>query len=282
MKNKKALILLIISLALIVAGLVAMNRQESACDGALTAGKSAVRAGNSSVVASDADLLDVGTPSGVASRIKDYEGFRVSFNKDNHTPNWVSWELLGSETEGTEARSDKFWTDSEMEGCPTTDDYRRSGFDRGHLCPAADQKWSADAMNDSFALTNIAPQDGKLNSGAWKTLEDKERLWARRDSAIVIVAGPIYEKVDTQRIGQTGVRVPSAFFKVIVAPYLAEPRGIAFVYPNTTAPGNMENYVMTIREVENLTGYDFFKALPDDVENSVETVSSFRDWNRRQ
>ena len=137
-------------------------------------------------------------------------------------------------------------------------------------------------MVDCFSLANIVPQAKSLNTGAWKTLESKERLWAQRDSAILIVAGPIYGASETQRIGETGVRVPGAFFKVLAAPYLAEPRGIAFVYPNMTAPGNMENYVMTIREVEKLTGYDFFHNLPDDMEDAIETVSSFRDWNRNR
>lgn len=137
-------------------------------------------------------------------------------------------------------------------------------------------------MVDCFSLANIAPQDHSLNTGAWKTLENKERQWADRDSAIVIVAGPIYEAPDTVRIGNAGVRVPGAFFKVLAAPYLDRPRGIAFVYPNMTSPGNMENYVMTIRDVEKLTGYDFFHNLPDDIEEIIETEASFRDWNRNR
>lgn len=221
-------------------------------------------------------------PKETASQEKDYEGFRVSFNRDNHTPNWVAWELLGTETEGEKGRTNQFWQDSEIEGCPTTDDYKRSGYDRGHLCPAADQKWSVRAMEDCFVMANMCPQDHSLNSGAWNTLENKERSWAMRDSAIMIVAGPIYEGADRIRIGQTGVRVPGAFFKVIVAPYLDEPRGIAFVYPNMSSPGNMENYMLSIDEVEQLTGYDFFAALPDEIENKIEASSSFKEWNRRK
>lgn len=160
----------------------------------------------------------------------------MSFNKDNHTPNWVAWELLRSETGGEKSRHNKFWQDFEVDGCPDTRDYSNSGYDRGHMCPAADQKWSHEAMVDCFSLANIVPQDHALNTGAWKTLENKERKWAERDSAIVIVAGPIYETSDTSRIGRAGVRVPGAFFKVMIAPYLDEPRGIAFVYPNMTAP----------------------------------------------
>lgn len=226
-----------------------------------------------------AELLRVETPSSLPSQEKDYRGFRVSFNADNHTPNWVAWELLRSETDGDVPRAKKFWQDEDVKGCPATGDYTNSGYDRGHMCPAADQKWDPQAMEDCFALTNIAPQAHALNDGAWKTLENKERNWADRDSAIVIVAGPIYQEGDRQRIGDMGVRVPGAFFKVIAAPYLDSPRGIAFVYPNTTSPGNMQNYVMTIREVEQLTGFDFFSALPDDVEEMIETKASFRDWN---
>lgn len=231
---------------------------------------------------SSGDLLDVKAKESSDSRIKDYAGFRLSFNSANHTPDWVAWELLGSETQGREPRYNKFWQDDELTGCPQTSDYSNSGYDRGHLCPSADQKWSPDAMRDCFSMANIAPQDKALNTGAWKTLENKERVWAQRDSAIIIVAGPIYSAQDMKRIGKTGVRVPGAFFKVMVAPYLDSPRGIAFVYPNMTAPGNMENYVMTIREVEKLTGLDFFSTLPDELEEQVETRSSFQDWNRNR
>lgn len=225
-------------------------------------------------------LLDVRIPDSLKSQIKDYVGFRVSFNSRNRTPNWVAWELLRSETSGASSRSNKFWTDAEIENCPSTADYTRSGYDRGHLCPAADQKWSEQAMVDCFVMTNMTPQNHALNSGAWATLETKERAWAQRDSALVIVAGPVYSGQDRTMIG-SGVRVPGAFFKVLIAPYLPEPRGIAFVYPNMSAPGNMQNYVMTIDDVEKLTGFDFFYNLPDNIENEVESKASFAEWNKR-
>lgn len=220
------------------------------------------------------------TPSSLPSQIKDYAGFTVSFNADNHTPNWVGWELLGTETEGDVPRGKKFWKDETLEGCPDTRDYTNSGYDRGHMCPAADNKLNMEMMEDCFVMANICPQDHALNNGAWKTLEKKECLWAQRDSCIVIVAGPIYTGSDRQRIGDEGVRVPSAFFKVMAAPYLDEPRGIGFIYPNMTAPGNMQNYSMTIDEVEKITGYDFFYNLPDDIENEIESKAVFRVWNR--
>lgn len=212
---------------------------------------------------------------------KSYEGFTLSFNPANGTSDWVGWELLASEVEGTEQRSNNFWADTEIEGSPTPADYRRSGYDKGHLCPAADQKWSRQAMNDCFVMTNMTPQDHALNTGAWNTLENKERLWAKRDSALIIVAGPVYTDSDKKRIGETGVRVPSAFFKVFLAPYVEHPRAIGFVFPNMTSPGNMENYSMSVDKVEEITGLDFFSNLPDDLEKEIEGRVSFTEWNRK-
>lgn len=267
-----------------VLGMVCARNKDGACPHAKGGGRQGIDTPTHGMTGFDAaegaDLLDVLTPESVKSRIKEYTGFRVSFNADNHTPNWVAWELLGRETDGPQSRGNLFWKDDEIDGCPDISDYKKSGFDRGHMCPAADQKWSEEAMTDCFSFANMVPQDHALNAGAWQTLEKKERHWARRDSAILIVAGPIYEKTDTLRIGGIGVRVPSAFFKVMAAPYVDRPRGIAFVYPNMSSPGNMENYVMTIDDVERITGLDFFHNLPDDIESKVESVSSFRDWNK--
>lgn len=217
---------------------------------------------------------------GSSGRIKDYEGFTVAFNPYNRTPDWVGWELTASKARGKESRSDNFWQDYDLPDCPAPADYRNSGFDKGHLCPAADQKWSAAAMSDCFVMANMAPQDHALNAGAWKTLEEKERLWALRDSAIIIVAGPIYNSSDRTTIGQ-GVRVPSAFFKVLLAPYLPNPRAIGFIYPNMRAPGNMADYAMSVDDVEKITGLDFFPSLPDSIENIIEDRYSFTEWNRK-
>ncbi len=293
MKKKLPLILILLCVCVVVVGVTGLilahggegagnTKHEQACASSSNDAhdRRQVLPGNAALPDADS-LLDVKVPASVKSQCKDYTGFRLSFNADNHTPNWVAWALLAAETEGKVSRKNTFWTDDEVAGCPNANDYKKSGYDKGHMCPAADQKWSEQAMYDCFSFTNMTPQDGALNSGAWQTLEKKERKWAMRDSAILIVAGPIYEKSDTMRIGNSGVRVPSAFFKVFAAPYLDEPRGIAFVYPNMSSPGNMENYVMTIDDVEKLTGLDFFYNLPDELENSIESVASFRDWNKQ-
>lgn len=216
------------------------------------------------------------------SVMKEYESFTVSFNPDNKTPNYVSWILHGRKTGGKVERSNKFWTDIDIDGCPDTRDYSRSGYDRGHMCPAGEQKWSVKAMHDCFVMTNMCPQNHELNTGAWNTLEEMERVWAKRDSAIVIVAGPIYDGTETETIGRSEVRVPSAFFKVLLAPFATPMRAIGFVYPNMRCEGNMQAYAVSVDDVEKMTGLDFFAALPDEIENDIEATVSFNDWNSRQ
>ena len=225
-------------------------------------------------------LEKVSIPTIFASQIKEYTGFTLSFNKENKTPNYVAWELLGSEVSSEVSRTDNFWQDKDIEGCPAHRDYTNSGYDRGHMCPAADQKWSIDAMNDCFVMANMCPQLHDLNAGAWETLESKERLWAKRDSAVMIIAGPIYTEDDDKYFGNAKVRVPGAFYKILLAPYVENPRGIAFVYPHMKCTGNMQNYATSIDEVERITGFDFFSELPDDIEEKVESAYSFTEWNK--
>lgn len=227
------------------------------------------------------DLTEVGIPASMTSAMKEYDGFTVSFNAGNHTPNYVVWELLSSETSGASSRAkEKFWQDESVAGCPDPSDYTRSGYDRGHLYPAADAKWSPESMQECFTMANMTPQAPELNRGAWKTLEEKERLWAGRDGRLIIVAGPVYADDDTKRIGSTGVRVPSSYFKVLLAPDVDEPRAIGFIYPNAHCPGNMQNYAVSVDEVEDATGLDLFPALPDALEDRIEAAYSFKTWDR--
>lgn len=277
---KKFLIILIVAMAAIYMA-VGMNHKRTEAEAPSPNDNTETVADSPQGVADTFRDLDLAKGQPASSIRRDYEGFRLAFNPGNGTPDWVAWELLGTETDGPTARSNRFWQDQDLEGCPSTADYARSGYDRGHLCPAADQKWSPKAMEDCFVMANMCPQDHSLNSGAWNTLENKERVWAQRDSAIVIAAGPIYEKSDTKRIGQAGVRVPGAFYKVMIAPYVDKPRGIAFIFPNMSSPGSMENYVTTIDDAEKLTGLDFFHNLPDDIEHMVESTASFREWNKK-
>ncbi len=234
---------------------------------------------NSRLQGSVDGLESVITPEGLQEQIVVYRGMTVSFNKDLHIPNWVAWELTREETGGTSPRAKKFMNDPDVPGCPYTSDYVSSGYDRGHMAPAADMKWDAEAMEQSFYLTNICPQAKILNTGTWKKLEDKCRQWAEIDSAIIIVCGPVLTDGIDEYIGQTRVAVPKRFFKVILSPYADPPRGIGFIMPNGQVPGGMEKAALSIDEVEQATGYDFFSALDDEIEEEVESQCRFYYWS---
>lgn len=224
-------------------------------------------------------LMEVGGTQPSNSEIIEYTGFTVSFNNSLRIPNYVSWELLAAETEGTIPRDD-FKTDFNIKNCAKHSDYTHSGYDRGHMAPAADMKWSEQSMNDCFYMTNICPQAGSLNGGSWKKLEEKCRLWAQVDSAIIIVCGPVPTTQPLEYIGSDNdIAVPEAFFKVICSPYANPPRAIGFIMPNGKVPGGLQKAAVSVDSVEALTGYDFFAALPDSIENAIESECRFHYWS---
>lgn len=227
------------------------------------------------------DLEYTVTAPGTPEQIVRYSGMTVSFNPSLHIPNWVAWELTADEANGTEPRAQKFIADEDVAGCADPWDYSYSGYDRGHMAPAADMKWSAEAMRQSFYMTNICPQAKALNSGAWRKLEEKTRQWAMADSAVVIVAGPVATPPFEEYIGDSRVAVPKKFFKVILAPYADPPRGIGFLMPNGRVPGGMQNAAVTIDSIEALTGHDFFSNLPDSIESVLESQCNFNIWSNR-
>lgn len=228
------------------------------------------------------ELEKVVIPDDVPEIMADYTGFKVSFNPAHHEPNYVVWELTAAEAAGDIPRENKFRPDPDILGSPALDDYRNSGFDRGHMAPAGDMKWSAAAMADSHYLTNMCPQTRQLNGGRWSTLEQKCRQWAARDSVLVIVCGPILTDELTQTIGASRISVPERFFKVILAPYADPPRAIGFIMPNAQQIDGLELLATSVDNVEAITGFDFFSALPDSLENRIESHYNFRDWNRRK
>lgn len=227
-------------------------------------------------------LLQTVIPEGTDSKIINYTGFTVSFNPSKHQPNYAAWELTARETEGTNPRENSFARDYEVDGCATLDDYRNSGYDRGHMAPSGDMKWDGRAMTDCFLLTNMCPQRKALNSGAWKTLEEKCRQWAQRDSALIIVCGPVLSDRMPESIGESRIPVPLRFFKVVLAPFANPPRAIGFIMNNGRVEGGMQAAATTVDEVERVTGFDFFSALPDDVEAEVESQCNFPLWSRKK
>ena len=202
--------------------------------------------------------------------------YSASYNMRTLCPNWVGWLLTAAHTDGKYARGGhKFLEDREVPRPRALySDIRESesGYQRGHMCPAQDNKWAYKAQKDAFLMTNICPQNGDLNQQDWKYLEERCRKWAQRFDSIYIVAGPIFRSNTFHTVGKNGVGVPDAFFKVVYIPHYksGSPFACGFLYENTSTLQPISYYVRSVREVEQATGLDFFHQLPDDVENAVE------------
>lgn len=209
------------------------------------------------------------------------EGYTLSYNSKRLIPDWVAYELTATETEGDEPRAKHFRTDPEIAGLQAdNDDYRNSGWDKGHMAPAADMKWSEKAMDECFYLSNICPQDHKLNTGVWKSLEEKCREYARYFGKVYIVCGPIVGNNRYGTIGENGVMVPDAFFKVLLASHYDKYTGIGFIFENKKGAKKFMDHAVTIDEVERVTGIDFFHALPDDIEKQAESTIDKAVWSK--
>lgn len=224
--------------------------------------------------------LEIPAPlSNKPEKILHRTGYTTSYNTQNKIPNWVAWELNPSRLTERESRTNDFLPDPDLseEEAVTTNDYKGAGIDRGHMCPAGDNKWKKKAMIESFYMTNICPQNHNLNRGDWKELEEMCREWARKEGKIYIVCGPILYNKKHKTIGKHKVVVPDAFFKVILA-MGKYPKAIGFIYKNSSGNKPLNFYVNTVDEVERMTGIDFFPALPDEIENAVEASSNLEEW----
>lgn len=209
--------------------------------------------------------------SSTGGQILKRKGYTLSYNADYKTPQWVAWELTKKETKGKEGRTDKFLPDPDVRGAKAyTNDYTKSGYDRGHMAPAADMKWSKQAMEESFYLSNICPQNPNLNRGDWNDLEEKSRQWAKKHGVIYVACGPIYDTKRPKRIGNNKVAVPDAFYKVVLINAKKNPQAIGFIFPNKAGHKPLKKYIVSVDSVEKRTNIDFFPALPDEIENRIE------------
>ena len=218
----------------------------------------------------------------VVSLILKRLAYTLSYNKSTLCPNWVAWVLTKDHTDGPYNRKDfRFHEDMDVP-FPRAyyEDYKGSplGMQRGHMCPAADNKWSDKAMDECHLMTNICPQYGELNGGDWKDLEDACREWAETYNCIYIVCGPIFSSNHCRKIGEHNISVPDAFFKVILR-LGKHPQALGFIYPNKKCSGRMTDYALSVDDVEKAVGLDFFSTLDDNIENKVERSSNLNAWN---
>ena len=223
----------------------------------------------------DTSRMEIPLTKSEQGQIIQRTGYTLSYDAKNKTPQWVAWELTKEETRGNEERTNEFQPDPDVIGAKVlTYDYSHSGYDRGHMAPAGDMKWNKKAMEESFYMSNICPQDHNLNTEDWNDLEMKCREWARRYGKVYIVCGPIYNGKRNEYIGEHRVKVPDAFFKVILINKENKLRALGFLFENESGERPLEEYLTPVDSIEKLTEMDFFSALPDNIENKLEAEVS--------
>ena len=227
------------------------------------------------------DNLAYGVP-GKADYIVDREGYALGYSEEHEQARWVIYRMTYEEaTTKATARNDNFREDPEIpSGSATLADYRRSGYDRGHLAPAADMAYSVKTMDESFYLSNMSPQAGPFNQGIWRELEALVRSFAITERDVYIVTGPILPKIKTPEtitIGPSKVTVPEAYYKVVWD--RTEPmKMIGFILPNKGSSEPLQSFVVSVDEVERKTGLDFFSMLPKEQQEDLESSITIDAW----
>lgn len=223
------------------------------------------------------DNLTLGDP-GKADVIIDRKGFAVGFSNEKKQALWVIYKLTAEELgDFGIKRTNRFRPDPQIAASALPADYTKSGYDRGHLAPAADMAFSLQTMQDSFVMSNMSPQKPQFNRGIWKRLEEQIRDFAAVEKEIYVVTGPILLPEDTTTVGASQVAVPSYYYKVVYD--LSPPRKmIGFILPNEGGKKSLRDFAVTVNAVEKATGLDFFSLVPNPEQDALEGTITVSDW----
>ena len=211
-----------------------------------------------------------------------YNGFVVNYNTSRLIPNWVAYELTADEVVGDIPRARGFSMDLDYKDRQAMrEDYSNTGWDKGHMAPAGDMKWSQAAMFESFYLTNVCPQNHNLNGKDWNTLEKQIRDWAIQYGSVWVVCGPLVKDNIYGTIGQQNVVVPDGFFKAVLRRDGKRFKSIAFVFKNDSTRQPVKTTVVSVNDVERMINYDLFTNLNDRIEEIVEGQANWNEWTQR-
>jgi endonuclease G len=203
--------------------------------------------------------------------------YTLSYSPSDRQAEFAIYYLSVSSIKGMQERTDDFRIDPTVKLNPVTStSYQGSGFDRGHLAPAADFKLNLTAMSETFFMSNMSPMTPSFNRGIWSNLEDKVRENALSLGGVYVVTGPVL----TNNCGTIGggISVPCSFYKIIFKEG-SNPKMIGFLLSNTGSSLPLKNFIVSVNEIEKLTNLDFFPTLKDDVEGSLEASKSTVGWN---
>lgn len=218
-------------------------------------------------------------PTSTTGQVIHHEGYSLSYSEPHEQAEWVAYELKKSHLSNANFKRPYFEVDHAVKtGAAHWRNYKQSGYDRGHLCPAGDRKYSQTAHDETFLTSNISPQDHDFNSGLWNRLEQKTRYWASKYDGVFVVSGGVL-KGNMKTIGEEKVAVPNQFYKILIDNNTGKTKVIAFLMDHKDSDLPLYKFVTSVDKIENLTGIDFFSELDDEIENKLEASSDYKNWS---
>ncbi len=220
-------------------------------------------------------------PTSTTGVIVKHNGYQLSYNEQHEQAEWVAYTLGKNDIVYTKHKRPFFISDPKVKTKSAHwRSYKNSGYDRGHLCPAGDKRYSKKAHDETFYTSNISPQKHDFNAGIWNKLEQKTRYWAKKYNHLYVVTGGVLE-TNLKTIGRDKVSVPKYFYKILLDYTQPEIKAIAFLVPHKESNKPLYSFVVSIDEIEQKTGIDFFPELPDTIETKLESSTSYKNWNFR-
>ncbi len=218
-------------------------------------------------------------PTSTTGQIVHHQNYSLSYSEPHEQAEWVAYELKASHISSTNHKRPYFEIDNAVKtGAAHWGNYKKSGYDKGHLCPAGDRRFTQEAHDETFLTSNISPQEHQFNAGVWNRLEQKVRYWAKKNDGVFVVTGGIL-KNGLKTIGDEDVAVPNQFYKVILDNTNGKIKVLAFIMNHENSDLPLYKFVVSVDEVEALTGIDFFPELDDALEDKLEASSSYKSWS---
>ena len=220
-------------------------------------------------------------PTSTTNQIVKHNGYSLSYNETHEQAEWVAYTLSKNDIQYIDRKRPYFIEDPKVKTTSASwRNYKKSGYDKGHLCPAGDKRYSKEAHDETFYTSNISPQKHDFNAGIWNKLEQKTRYWAKKYDHLYVITGGVL-KPNLPTIGSENVSVPAEFYKILLDYTAPEVKAIAFLIPHKESKRPLYDFVVSINELEQKTGIDFFPELPDNIENKLESSSNYKNWSFR-
>lgn len=218
-------------------------------------------------------------PTSTTGQVVHHDNYSLSYSEPHEQAEWVAYELKKSHLSNTNFKRPYFEIDKAVKTkAAHWRNYKKSGYTRGHLCPAGDRRFSKAAHDETFLTSNVSPQTQEFNAGIWNRLEQKVRYWARKNDGVFVVTGGIL-KGKMKTIGNEDVAVPNQFYKIVLDNTNGKIKVIAFLMSHKDSNKPLYEFVTSVDNIEQLTGIDFFPELDDAVENKVEASTSYKNWS---